>query len=246
MKLYELCSADRKLRFSPHCWKIRLALAHKGLNPAYVPIGFTEIGKITPGPGTTLPILEDSEHVVHDSLTIADYLDENYPEAPPLFPDESSRSYAKFVEGWVNRVIHPLISQIVLLNIHGLISPEDQVYFRTSREKRNGKTLEDVVAQADVARAGLVKSLSLARHVLADQPFLAGDRATYTDFILLGAFQWKAMHSTDGGTAVPICMTVRCWRCPRRISERAITLMAWVGWRLPSAGQPVIHHANFP
>ncbi|MEL7230464.1 MAG: glutathione S-transferase family protein, partial [Pseudomonadota bacterium] len=30
LKLYELCSADADHLFSPHCWKIRMALAHKG------------------------------------------------------------------------------------------------------------------------------------------------------------------------------------------------------------------------
>ena len=32
LSLYELAGADRELRFSPHCWKTRMALAHKGLN----------------------------------------------------------------------------------------------------------------------------------------------------------------------------------------------------------------------
>jgi hypothetical protein len=29
--LYDLAGADPDLRFSPYCWRTRLALAHKGL-----------------------------------------------------------------------------------------------------------------------------------------------------------------------------------------------------------------------
>jgi glutathione S-transferase len=36
MVLYEL-SAKGDLRFSPFCWKARMALAHKGLEPEHVP-----------------------------------------------------------------------------------------------------------------------------------------------------------------------------------------------------------------
>ena len=30
-KLYELAGADENRRFSPYCWRARMALAHKGL-----------------------------------------------------------------------------------------------------------------------------------------------------------------------------------------------------------------------
>ena len=39
--LYErVCADDR--RPSPYCWRARLALAHKELNPEYRPVKFTE------------------------------------------------------------------------------------------------------------------------------------------------------------------------------------------------------------
>lgn len=42
LTLYELAAADPALRFSPHCWKVRMALAHKGLEAERVPRRFTE------------------------------------------------------------------------------------------------------------------------------------------------------------------------------------------------------------
>ena len=41
-ELFELCGADPELVFSPYCWRVRLALAHKGLDWQSRPIRFTD------------------------------------------------------------------------------------------------------------------------------------------------------------------------------------------------------------
>ena len=41
-RLFELCGADDDLRFSPYCWRTRLALAHKGLPVETIAWRFTE------------------------------------------------------------------------------------------------------------------------------------------------------------------------------------------------------------
>ena len=42
MKLYDLAGADDDLRFSPNCWRIKMALEHKGLAAETVPWRFVE------------------------------------------------------------------------------------------------------------------------------------------------------------------------------------------------------------
>ena len=42
MRLFELCGEDRDIRFSPFVWRVRLALAHKGLAYDCVPVRFLE------------------------------------------------------------------------------------------------------------------------------------------------------------------------------------------------------------
>jgi len=37
MKLYDLAGAEDDLRFSPNCWRIKMALEHKGLTVETVP-----------------------------------------------------------------------------------------------------------------------------------------------------------------------------------------------------------------
>jgi glutathione S-transferase len=57
---------------SPFSWRIRYALAHKGLDPEVRPTRFADVERIRALSGQELvPILEDGDRVVHDSWAIA-------------------------------------------------------------------------------------------------------------------------------------------------------------------------------
>jgi len=86
MILHDLtASGDR--RFSPYCWRAKLALAHKGLDYEARPLSFTEIDGLNPdGPRLTFPTPDDGDVSVADRWAIAEYLEANHPDAPPLFP----------------------------------------------------------------------------------------------------------------------------------------------------------------
>ena len=57
IRLYELV-LDNGRSASPYVWRIRYALAHKGLPCELVPVGFTEIPAIFGDRFKTLPVLE--------------------------------------------------------------------------------------------------------------------------------------------------------------------------------------------
>jgi glutathione S-transferase len=65
--LYDLCAADAARRFSPHCWKARMALAHKGIAFETRPVLFMRIKEIAGGFSPTVPILDDNGRLVRDS-----------------------------------------------------------------------------------------------------------------------------------------------------------------------------------
>jgi Glutathione S-transferase, N-terminal domain len=46
LRLYYLAGAEPERRFSPYCWRIRLALAHKNLPVETIPWRFTEKAEI--------------------------------------------------------------------------------------------------------------------------------------------------------------------------------------------------------
>ena len=75
--MYDLAGAEPNRRFSPFCWRARMALAHKGLAVETVPWGFTEKDKLPQPNAGRVPVIIDGGTVIHDSTAIADYLEEH-------------------------------------------------------------------------------------------------------------------------------------------------------------------------
>ena len=103
--LYDLAGAEPDRRFSPYCWRAKLALAHKRLAFDTIPWRFTEKDAIAMSGQDKAPVLIDGERVISDSWTIADYLETNYPQAPSLFGSQEGRSLARFVSHWTDRAL---------------------------------------------------------------------------------------------------------------------------------------------
>ena len=112
--LYELPAADENLRFSPYCWRVKLALAHKNLNFETVPWRFTEKDAIVFSGQGKVPVLVDGQTVVADSQAIAEYLETAYPNEASLFGDAPARALTQFIKAWTEDVLHPAIARIVL------------------------------------------------------------------------------------------------------------------------------------
>jgi glutathione S-transferase len=193
-KLYDLVAADGR-RFSPYCWRAKLALAHKGLDFETVPVPFTGIAALPGGGQTTVPVLDVGGRLVRDSFAIAEYLEDAYPERPSLFGGEGGRATARLAEGWSLHILQPQISALVIADIWAGLAPQDRDYFRTSREQRYGRPLEDVQAGREDRLEAFRKSLQPIRHVLKGAPFLGGAAPLFTDYILFGTLQWPRAAS---------------------------------------------------
>lgn len=193
--LYDLVGSDPARPFSPHCWKAAFALAHKGLAFESVPTRFTAVKGVEGGVYGTVPVIHDGEWVVGDSFTIALYLEESYPTRPSLFAGEGGKAAARFIERWSQLTVHPFIGAAVLMDIHDRLAPEDQAHFRTSREARFGRPLEEVPADRDSRLQGFRAKLEPLRSMLTYQPFIGGERPLFADYIVAGAFQWLRVIS---------------------------------------------------
>ncbi|HZT50556.1 MAG TPA: glutathione S-transferase N-terminal domain-containing protein, partial [Stellaceae bacterium] len=79
LQLYDLAAAEPDRRFSPYCWRARMALAHKGLEVETIPWRFTEKERLAPTGQGRVPVLVDGERWVWDSWAIAEYLEDRYP-----------------------------------------------------------------------------------------------------------------------------------------------------------------------
>lgn len=190
IKLWDLAGAEDARRFSPHCWRIKMALRHKGLEAEEIPWRFTEKDAIKASGQGAVPVLEDQGQTLYDSWSIANYLDEAYPDRPLLFSGEEAKTLTFFVKHWVERSLHGPFFRLIVLDIEKHLHDKDKAYFRSSREKRLGRTLEAFAGNPDQALAQLRAALDPLRPVLAESAFLAGRRPGFADYLLIAEFQW--------------------------------------------------------
>jgi glutathione S-transferase len=181
-------------RPSPFSWRIRFALAHKGAEVEYKATRFADVGTIEKLSGQKfVPIVVDGTKVVHDSWNIARYLEEKYPDRPPLFGDEAAVAATRFVNLWSDNTLNPLIRLLISADFIQCLAPEDRAYFRSSREQAFGRTLEAAYAErAETLPQFHAACLPLER-LLAEQEFIGGPAPRYGDYIVFSVFQWARL-----------------------------------------------------
>ena len=189
MTLWDLAGAEDDRRFSPYCWRVKMALAHKGLEAETIPWRFTDTGKISFSGQGLVPVLVDGDTVVHDSWAIAEYLEAKYP-ARRLFDSPQARSLAFVLKTWVESTLHLPIMRAMVLDLFHSLHEDDKAYFRDSREKRFGITLEQFGADPKKALADLRNLLLPVRKQLVQEHFVSGKNPGFADYILFGPFQW--------------------------------------------------------
>jgi glutathione S-transferase len=186
--MYDLAGNDPAHRFSPYCWRTRFALAHKNLPVDTKAWRFGDKANL-PSEAGRVPVIIDGETVVADSWKIAEYLDERYPDRPALMGDAYARAHARFINAWVDTVLSPAVAPMVILDIWRGLTPTDQAYFRTSREQRLGKTLEEIQATRDGRIDAFRAAIEPLRTTLKTQKWIGGEKPSYADFAVAGPFQ---------------------------------------------------------
>ena len=101
-------------------WRVRIALALKGLDYDYLPVHLVKKEQATPefvarsGTGLVPLLVLDDGQGLHQSLAIIEYLDETIPE-PPLLPrDPLGRARVRALAQDIACEIHPLNNTRVL------------------------------------------------------------------------------------------------------------------------------------
>jgi glutathione S-transferase len=205
MKLFDLAGAADDLRFSPNCWRIKMALAHKGLAAEAVPWRFVEKDAIAASGQKTVPVLVDDDRIVSDSWEIAKYLEITY-SGPSLFGGPAGEGLALFMKFWCEQTLNRTILRIILPDLFMALHEKDKAYFRESREARFGTTLEKYALPAAEGVPSFRQALSPMRATLQRQAYLAGAQANFADYIVFGSFQWARAVSpvalVEAGDAV--------------------------------------------
>ncbi len=210
IKIYELCGADEDVVFSPHCWKTRLSLAHKGLDHESVPTPFTAVAATEGGEGRRVPVIRDGDTVVEESFEIAKYLDQHYPNAPELVGGPAGQALTQMIINWSHTQVHSKVVALSLMEIFNTLAPADKEHFRTTREKLFGKTLEEFQAQFDTSDFGPLNAALLPLELtLRKQSYIGGETPLFADYVVFGPLQW--LRVVKGLDTLPLDGKVGEW-----------------------------------
>ena len=216
LKLFELVGTDASRPFSPYCWRTRMALAHKGLSAETIPWCFTDKQAIAPHGSEKVPVLLDGDTAVVDSWTIANYLEDSYPDRPSLFGGEGGRAVGRMLNWWGDGVIggiFPLIIADIPLNL----KPDDAEYFRRTREARFKRPLEEIMADRDT---GGRRISQIARSAAADAEDAGLSRRSRNE--LCGLYRVRRVPVGAGGQPVQAARRGRSGLCLARTVARRV------------------------
>jgi glutathione S-transferase len=165
---------------SAYCWRVLLALEHKGLAFQSHPLKFDQQEHKAPqllamNPRGRLPVLRDGDYVVFESVAVLYYLDRKYPE-PPIFGRSAEES------GVIMRVIceYQAYAEPSLMQIIG------NMLYR--REPTLGEDAARIMAEAMHRAAGEARTIErrLAQSDwVVGESFSAADMVIYPDIRLL-------------------------------------------------------------
>lgn len=219
-------------RPSPFSWRIRYALAHKGLlDTPEVEVRATRFAdrpRIEALSGQRfVPVIEHRGRVVHDSWAIACHLEDAFPDRPSLFGGAIGRGVTRQLNLWCDTVLLPATRPVLVAEFPAVLDPGDRAYYRSSREAMFGCTLEAYAADRPGAIARLREAAAPLEALLAEQPWVAGTAApAYADHLVFSVLQYARLGCTaellDPGSALA------AWRA------RMIALHGGLGDRFPA------------
>jgi glutathione S-transferase len=169
MKIYNSSTA-------PNPRRVRVFLAEKGIQVPYEEVDIVNAVNRSPefrkkNPMGTVPVLElDDGTCVAESVAICRYFEELHPNPPLMGVDARDRA---IVEMWQRRMEFELLQTIANS-------------FRHRHEFFKGR-IPQVPEFAEVSRQTAERNLAWLDGVLADRPFIAGDRYTIADITALVA-----------------------------------------------------------
>ncbi|KAF9531771.1 hypothetical protein CPB83DRAFT_868076 [Crepidotus variabilis] len=208
--LYDIPSTVPGRAWSPSVWKTRYCLNYKGLEhktewvewpdleTTFVKLGIPATSKRADGSSRyTVPAIFDSTTGVYlaESFEIAQYLDHAYPDTPRIFPNSTTGMQKGFQMAF-GSLIEPIVPFLVPAEGEKL-TVVSQEYFRRTREKMYGKSLEDVPPKGqDKVRewAKLKDNMGVVNEWYCMSgnpgPFLLGETASWADFLVGAIFIW--------------------------------------------------------
>ena len=174
-----------------------MSLNHKGLYKKVkrIQVKFSDKYLINNKGFNTVPVLEDNKNWVGESFQIAKYLDETYPNKPPLFGNKENMQLTNLINLYMDPKILAILARIIVADVYKVIHPNDKIYFRATREKMLNSTLEEVEKESKKFIPIFQKEINPFRKLLKNNDFFTGPKPMYCDYMLFGFFMWARNSS---------------------------------------------------
>lgn len=208
LQLYDLALADPDVRISPYCWLAKFALLHKGLAFETVPLRFTEKHNYPDQDHGKLPILKDGDQLICDSANIIAHLEEKH-ASNALTATQAERAACDFYTAWLGASLFPALGPMLFVRVCAAAHDGDKDYFRTTREARFGKTLEEF-AMTPGLKEKTEAALQVLAAPLARHKFLGGEAPNLSDYIVFSPFMWQ--YTLTSETLYDAPQAVDAWR----------------------------------
>lgn len=156
---------------SPYSWRVWLALEHKKIPYELRVLSFANQDTQKPefvaiNPRHVVPTIVDDGFALWESVVILEYLDERFPDTPPLYPGDA-RERAR-----IRRLIREAEEHI---DRKGIDPITDELFWKEGGEPD--------MARVEAWKGKIAAELAIfARELRGD--YLAGDRITAADFVL--------------------------------------------------------------
>ncbi|KAF8625609.1 hypothetical protein AX17_006795 [Amanita inopinata Kibby_2008] len=190
--------------FGPNTQKTRFTLRYKGLpfktewiefsdiEPKCKELGIAPTAKKPDGsPRYTVPAIYDpsTKKYIADSILIAEYLDEQYPNTPRLIPDGTKALQHAYNAAFATQ-FGPVLA-IVLPAVIKVVNPPSEKFLRAVMEA-DGKTVEEKEPKGEERKA-IWQTFKENMHVVdgwiqrnGGGVFLGGDKPIFADFEMAG------------------------------------------------------------
>jgi glutathione S-transferase len=189
---------------SPYVWSARLALAEKGVAHQLVDVAFgaqREEPHLSRHPFAKVPAFEHDGFALYETQAILRYIDEGFPVSPLQPTDLHQFARMNQIMGIVDAYAWRAIAAAIVFN--RLLAP------------RLGVPVDEAAVTEAVPRARLC--LSEIARLMGDQPFLAGERISLADLMVIPLLYYLA-RVPEGEAPVAEHPSLRAWM--RRMEDR--------------------------
>ncbi len=171
---------------SSSSYRVRLALAHKGLGYEYVAVNLLEgeqhqSAHRARNPSGMVPVLEVEEggrtHLLTQSVAILEYLEERYPQRPLLPPEPLARAAVRALVEACNSGLQPLHNTSVLAHVKTALHADQRAW--AAHFVGVGLTALEASARATAGRHLFGDQVTLADCFLVPQLYAARRFATF-------------------------------------------------------------------